>query len=63
MYTITYQNNNFKQWTETIVFTNYNNVCEYLIDKGFIKDGYIFIKSETNWNSRIIAYVNLCEII
>lgn len=62
MYTITYQTENYNQWTESIIFTNHSKAVDYLLNKDFIKDGYTFTKVKTNWGGETIAYVILCEV-
>lgn len=62
MFTISFENEVYKQWTCEFVFENFNDAKSYLINKGFIEKNRLFERRDHNWNKYSKAYINRAKV-
>lgn len=62
VFTITFENEIYKQWSCDVVFEKFENAKNYLIEQGFIERNRLFYRENHNWNGYTKAYISPMKI-
>lgn len=62
MYTITYKDQSFKQWSSEYVFNTFTDAKGYLEGRGFKGNGGVMEREITGWCEKLKAYIELRKV-
>ena len=57
MFSITFENEVYKQWTFDYLFETYEGARRYLVTNGFIERNRVFERKDYNWRKYDKAYI------
>jgi len=57
MFSITYENEVYRQWTCDYVFESFEDAKDYLKKDGFIEKNRLFERVDYNWSKYLKAYI------
>lgn len=62
MFTITYQNNHYRQWTDRFIFEDLETAKEYLKKQGYVENNRMFEQVNRGWSVYTKAYITRREV-
>jgi hypothetical protein len=58
MFTITFEDEVYKQWSCEFIFNEFEEAKKYLIEQGFSEKNRLFVRENYNWSKYIKAYIS-----
>lgn len=57
MFSITFEDEVYRQWEFEAIFLTFNEAKKYLINQGFVEKNRLFYRENYNWSKYLKAYI------